>query len=397
MCSSFKYAFAVKMKNDFLVFPVFEYKHIFIFRLVVMVFALLNLSSLQSQAVDLSPLVDQNATSSTRFLSKKLQIISKHGFAIGHQDASSYGIGWKHKDHPDKIDSDVKRVIGDFPAVFGFDIGGIELDSAENLDSVPFDTMRNLIIDAYSKGGIITISWHADNPVSGGDSWDKTPAVAQCLKVESQREKFELWVKRVAGFLNSLEYKGEKIPVIFRPFHEMNGSWFWWGDPNCTAGDYISLWKDTVILLRDIHQVHHLLYAYSPNKLNPQDQYLKYYPGDDFVDIFGVDIYDRNNSGDYIKSVKQDLQLVSSIAGKKNKLYAFTETGLEKIPTEKWFTEVLYPAIENSGISWVLMWRNHITSHHYMPFKGHPSEKDFKNFEALPKTLFLKDTNQLKY
>jgi len=382
------------MKNRFLLMPEFRNKPL---KFVVLFFALLCLSALRSQTNDLSPLVDQKAGPSTLRLSKKLQAISKQGFAIGHQDASAYGIGWKHKGHPDMIDSDVHRVLGDFPAVFGFDIGGIELDSPVNLDSVPFDTMRNLIIDAHARGGIITISWHLDNPVSGGDSWDRTPAVAKCLKGGAERGKYELWVKRVAHFLNTLEYKGEKIPVIFRPFHEMNGAWFWWGDPNCTSTDYISLWQDTVEQLRDVHQVHHLLYAYSPNKLNPGDNYLKYYPGDDFVDIFGIDIYDRNDAADYIKSVEQDVELMKSIANKKHKLYAFTETGLEKIPKEKWFTEVLYPAIENSGISWVLMWRNHRISHHYMPFKGHPSEKDFKNFRDLPKTLFLKDINQLKY
>jgi len=382
------------MKNIFPLFPGFRNKALSLFLLV---FTLLSYIGLWSQSNNLAPLVDKKATASAILLSKKLQAISKQGFAIGHQDASSYGIGWKHKDHPDKIDSDVYRVLGDFPAVFGFDIGGIELDSPDNLDSVPFDNMRKLIIDAHAKGGIITISWHADNPLSGGDSWDKTPAVAQCLKGGEERVKYELWVKRVANFLNALEYQGEKIPVVFRPFHEMNGAWFWWGDPNCTSKDYIRLWQDTVEQLRDVHQVHHLLYAYSPNKLNPGDEYLKYYPGDDFVDIFGIDIYDRNDAADYIKSVKQDVELMKSIADKKNKLYAFTETGLEKIPTEKWFTEVLYPAIENSGISWVLMWRNHRTSHHYMPFKGHPSEKDFKDFKALPKTLFLKDINQIKY
>jgi mannan endo-1,4-beta-mannosidase len=382
------------MKNIFPHFPAFKNKALSLFLLV---FVLLSFNGLRSQSNKLAPLVDKKATASAILLSKKLQAISKQGFAVGHQDASSYGIGWKHKDHPEKFDSDVHRVLGDFPAVFGFDIGGIELDSTDNLDSVPFDNMRKLIIDAHAKGGIITISWHLDNPVSGGDSWDKTPAVAQCLKGGAERVKYELWVKRVANFLNALEYKGEKIPVIFRPFHEMNGAWFWWGDPNCTSMDYISLWQDTVEQLRDVHQVHHLLYAYSPNKLNPGDEYLKYYPGDDFVDIFGVDIYDRNDAADYIKSVKQDVVLMKSIADKKNKLYAFTETGLEKIPTEKWFTEVLYPAIENSGISWVLMWRNHRTSHHYMPFKGHPSEKDFKNFKDLPKTLFLNDINQINH
>ena len=341
-------------------------------------------------------LVDKNATNNTFKLYHELEIIAKKGFAIGHQDATSYGINWKHEDNSLLIKSDVHEVVGKFPAVYGFDIGKIEHAQEKNLDGVSFNIMTNLIIDAYKKGGIITISWHVDNPVSLGNSWDSKPAVSEIIKGGKNREKYELWVQRVADFLNTLQINDEKIPVIFRPFHEMNGSWFWWGEGNCTASDYIKLWQQTVQLLKDKHNLHHILYAYSPNKLNPTDEYLKYYPGDEYVDILGIDIYDFNNSEEYSKAIIHDLKIVKKIANEKKKLFAFTETGIEKIPTHNWFMEVLYPNIENSGISWVLLWRNHTTSHHYMPFKGHTSENDFIEFEKLPKTLFLKDIQKLK-
>ena len=61
--------------------------------------------------------------------------------------------------------------------------------------------------------------------------------------------------------MQTLQINGEVIPLIFRPFHEMSGSWFWWGGANCEAKDYISLWKETVELLRDKHNLHNLLYA----------------------------------------------------------------------------------------------------------------------------------------
>jgi mannan endo-1,4-beta-mannosidase len=352
-------------------------------------------TKIKSDAIKPS-LVDKNATEITFNLYNELELISKTGFAIGHQDATSYGIGWRHEDNLSVIKSDVQEVVGDFPAVYGFDIGHIEHAQEKNLDGVPFNDMTNLIIDAYKNGGIITISWHLDNPVSLGDSWDPTPAVSEIIKGGKNREKYELWIQRVANFLNTLQINGEKIPVIFRPFHEMNGSWFWWGEGNCTASDYIKLWQQTVQLLKDKHNLHHIIYAYSPNKLNPTDDYLKYYPGDEYVDILGIDIYDFNNSEAYSKAIINDLTIVKKIATEKKKLFAFTETGLEKIPTHKWFTEVLYPTIENSGISWVLLWRNHTTSHHYMPFKGHTSENDFIEFEKLPKTYFLKDIQKLK-
>ncbi|NJB72811.1 mannan endo-1,4-beta-mannosidase [Saonia flava] len=361
------------------------------------VIALSSCKSLYNKEYFKPDLTDDKVSLSVKKLHKKLYYTSTNGFAIGHQDATSYGIGWNYSDNPNKIRSDVNDLVGDFPAVYGYDIGHIELAHKANLDDVDFDTMRKLIIEAHKNGSIITLSWHLDNPVTGGDSWDPTSAVSSIISGGSEKEKYNLWISRLAQFIKSLSYKGKKIPVIFRPFHEMNGAWFWWGESNCSAEDYKTLWKETVHLLRDKHKLHNIMYAYSPNKLNPNDDYLKYYPGDDYVDILGIDIYDFNNAEDYIKSLNHDLNLVREIAKEKNKLYAFTETGIEKIQTPNWFTEVIYPNIANSGIAWVLFWRNARLDHHYMSYRGHISEEDFKKFKELPQTLFQKDMNNLKY
>jgi len=349
-------------------------------------------STVQKKEIDL---VDKNASKSVQKLHKRIAEIARKGIAIGHQDDTSYGLGWKHEDIS-TIKSDVEIVTGDYPAVFGFDLGWLEIDKTYNLDTVPFNHMKDLIIDAHKRGGIITISWHLNNPVTDGSSWDKTSATKHVLKEGDLYEKYELWISKVATFIKSLEYNGEMIPIVFRPYHEMNGSWFWWGGENTTTQDYILLWQEMVHLLRDKHNLHNLLYAFSPNKFNEGDKYLDFYPGDDYVDILGMDIYDFNNSEEYITSVKESLKIVKEIATQKEKLFAFTETGLESLKTEKWFTEVLYPSIKDSGIAWVLTWRNYDTKHHYMPYKGQLNEQDFIDFQKLPETLFLKDINQLK-
>lgn len=364
---------------------------------ILLVFTILSCKSIYTDGYKKPSLVDKKISKSSKLLRKKLFVIAKNGFAIGHQDATSYGVGWKKSDYLTENKSDIFDMIGDQPSVYGFDIGKIENGSDLNIDGVPFDLMRKLIIDAHKNGGIITISWHLDNPTSGGDSWDPTSSVANILEGGKHRDKYELWVEKVATFFKSLKLENKEVPIIFRPFHEMNGSWFWWGKGNCSATDYKKLWHQTVELLKDKYKVHNVLYTYSPNKLNPDDNYMDYYPGDDYVDILGSDIYDFNNSEEYMDAVIKDLALVKSIATKKDKLFAFTETGLEKVTTNKWFTEVLYPSIKDSGISWVLLWRNYTTTHHYIPYKGHPNELDFKQFERLPKTLFLKDINLIKY
>lgn len=363
---------------------------------LALVCSLCSCKSTFSTSYGMSRLVDKKVSANAEVLHKRLFDISKQGFAIGHQDDTSYGVGWRHSEDLRQKYSDVYDVIGDYPAVYGFDIGHLELGNDSNLDAVPFDTMRELIIEAHKKGGIITLSWHLDNPTSGGTSWDKTPAVKDILEGGIHQDKYELWITRVADFIKTLNYNNKPIPLLFRPFHEMNGSWFWWGEGNCKASDYKKLWRYTVKLLRDKHQLHNLLYVYSPNKLNPEDKYMHYYPGNRYVDILGIDIYDFKNSRDYITSVVNDLAVVKDIANRKKKLYAFTETGIEKLPTPNWFTRVLYPYIEDSGIAWILFWRNAKTEHHYLPYKTHESENDFKKFETFPKTLFLKDINKLK-
>ena len=81
---------------------------------------------------------------------------------FGHQDDPFYGIGWQYE--PNR--SDVLESCGDYPAIMGFELGGIEMGDAKNLDSVPFDLMRREIIAHHQRGGIVTISWHPRNPLT---------------------------------------------------------------------------------------------------------------------------------------------------------------------------------------------------------------------------------------
>jgi hypothetical protein len=80
---------------------------------------------------------------------KLLQEITGKGILFGHQDDLAYGIGWNSISG----ESDVKRITNSYPAVFGWDFGNI--GDAENLDGVPFDSIRAYIIKAYEMGGII--------------------------------------------------------------------------------------------------------------------------------------------------------------------------------------------------------------------------------------------------
>lgn len=341
--------------------------------------------------------VDKKATPETVALHERLKQISKNGFAIGHQDATAYGVNWRYKDSLNAYWSDIKDVSGDYPAVYGFDLGHIELGSAYNLDTVPFVQIRELIRKAAAKGGIVTLSWHLNNPATNGSSWDTSKAVQDILKGGPKREKYELWVGRLADFLNSLEdFSGRKIPVVFRPFHEMNGSWFWWGAGSSTTAEYKALWVETLSLLINKHDIHHLIYAYSPNTFNSENEFNRFYPGDRYVDILGVDIYNHNGDEAFMKDVTGNLGILKKLAAEKNKIFALTETGNTKKPTADWWTRVLYPSVKDSGATWLLLWRNARPNHYFAPYPGIISEQDFILFKSFKDTLFLNEINLIK-
>ena len=180
---------------------------------------------------------DPQATAETRALYKNLYHLIGKNILFGHQDDPCYGVGWKYIDGR----SDIRDLTGEYPAVFGFDLGRTELGQAFNLDSVPFEKTRQYIREAYERGAVITLSWHLNNPLTGGNAWDNKPgAVASILPGGEKNGLYTSWLDRVAGFINSLKGKnGEPIPVILRLFHELNGGWFWWGKNQCSPEEMI--------------------------------------------------------------------------------------------------------------------------------------------------------------
>jgi mannan endo-1,4-beta-mannosidase len=330
-------------------------------------------------------LVDNNATAGTKALYHRLVNSTKQGILIGHQDATAYGVGWKYEEG--RTTCDIQMVCGDYPAVYGWDIGHIELDDSSNLDTVYFNQMRKLIAGANKRGGISTISWHANNPVTGETSWSEKETVKYILGDEAIKTKFIGWLDKVSEFLKSLkDENGEPIPVIFRPWHEWNGGWFWWGTPHSSNEEYIEFWKLTVETLRDKNNVHNVLYAFSPGSVKNKEEFMSKFPGSDYVDIIGFDIYVYNDDVPLYKNIlSENLTLFKEIAQSENKLFAITETGYEGIPGDNWYSEAVYPVIRESGISWILFWRNANTKHHYAPYPGHRSAEDFKSFIAFRK------------
>ncbi len=344
-------------------------------------------------------LIDSNATEETKHLFSNLYLLANdHKILFGHQHATEYGHGWSGEENR----SDVKSVTGSHPAVIGVDFMDAFGAEGNSIDKKR-EALRQNIVATYNRGGITTVSWHFNNPASGGgfywkDSVSK-PSVKLIIPGGSHHGKYKMILQDIAAFAKSVKGNDSKlVPMIFRPYHEFDGDWFWWGRSHCTVDEFKALWQFTVSYLKDSMNVHNFMYAFSPdNRFNSEVEFSERYPGNDYVDMVGLDNYGdwgRDGKYDLTAGIKK-LQIVSAFAEKNGKVAAFTETGLESIPNTTWWTETLLQSILEAKVklSYVLVWRNDITSptHYYAPFPGHVSEKDFIEFYKHPVTLFEND------
>ena len=318
---------------------------------------------------------------------------------FGHQDSFLYGHSWKIAADATSYDkSDIKDVAEVYPALYGMDLGGIELDSPTNIDNNDFNHMRASAVAHHERGGVITFSWHPRNPLTGGDTWDvaSTEVVASILPGGQNHEKFMGWLRRAADYLASFKTAdGEMIPIIFRPWHEHTQDFFWWGQNKCTTEQYKALWNMTYDYMTKERGLDHLVWSYSPDAGNPKGfDVEERYPGDDIVDMIGIDFYQFTSPDMYVERMKASLAYIGDFAKEHGKMIAVTEAGTEGVMNEKWWTEVIYEGIKDAPVSYVLLWRNacdeNMQHHFYAPFPGQESAEDFKEFAKLEKMLFVK-------
>lgn len=372
---------------------------LFRYKIYFSVLILLLCNNIYAQSIPFA-LSDQHATTETKNLYQNLKALSAKGYLFGHQDDLAYGVNWRYE----KDRSDVKEACGDYPGIYGWDLGGLERNAGDiNIDGVPFKKMRQFIKDGYKRGGVITLSWHFDNPLTGGNAWDTAHGtVASVLPGGANHELFKGWLDKAANFMLSLKGDNkELIPVLFRPFHELTGTWFWWGPNNCSAEQFTVLWRFTNYYLKEVKHCNNLIYVYNTGgDFKSKEDYLNRYPGNDVVDVLSFDTYqwgDPAKEDGFTKSVQNGLTILDSAAAETNKLAALAETGYEAIPYASWWTEVLQKAIGNHSIAYVLLWRNHGYNewtkkmHYYVPYKGQVSENNFVKFYEAERSLFEAD------
>ncbi len=351
-------------------------------------------------------MVNPNATSETIALFYNLKELSKTKFIVGQQDAFN-----SFYNDNDGI-SDIKKTTGSDPGLLGSDFMFITDDSNDGASSNWFYQQEQIImsdaVEAYNKGMVNMFTWHMREPFAGEHfytsqmtQFQKDNALMSILPGGENHDYYKLKLQKVAEVAqNMFGDDGTLTPFIFRPFHEFDGDWFWWGAAYCTPQQYRTLWQFTVDYLKGTLGVNNMLFAYSPdnNFLNDAD-YLSRYPGDAYVDILGMDNYgDFNNQGQMaLENANEKLQILSHLSKEKVKIAALTEscffvTPGQNMPIEGFYANNLYDALSNNEveIGFMMFWSNKVDTY-CTPTPELESAPDFLEFINKPRTVLEND------
>ncbi|CAA9199229.1 Mannan endo-1,4-beta-mannosidase [Flavobacterium bizetiae] len=348
-------------------------------------------------------MVDANATKETVALFYNLKKLAKTKVAIGQQDAfNSF-----YQDNGG--DSDIKKNTGSDPAILGSDFMFITDKNNNNQPDNWFYQQEEKITiatkAAYAKGIINNFCWHLREPIKEDSFYtvdmtadQKANAFKSILPGGANHEWYKKKLDKIASVLLNLKgSKGELIPIIFRPFHEFDGSWFWWGANFATAQEYKTAYQFTVDYLKNSKGVHNILYAFSPdNSYTTEANYLSRYPGDKYVDVLGMDNYgDFDNQGQSgANKANSKLKIIADLAKAKVKIAALTETGYQvtnaKMPITDWFSTYLYSALTSNDIevSYAMLWNN-TKDAYFVPNGAVSNAADFKTFTTKSKMTLV--------
>ncbi len=332
-------------------------------------------------------------------------------------------------------ESTVKELTGDISGILGLDtltLTGRELDITDPKQAMA--KALEITMDAAEQGAIITLSCHMPNFGSSGirkqnGKWyfgDCRLADAKDLSGNAGRRILpgRVYHSRFCAYLDMIAEYGlalqeENIPVLFRPFHEGNGDWFWWGTAISDA-DYQALFRYTADYLRG-KGVHNFLYVYSVNgPVADEKEYLARYPGDAYVDVMAFDQYDSNIAyplvykEEFMKSLETSCRTVSAAADGHGKIPAVSETGIwvqkpdgsdhegllpsgNPMAGKDWYGQLGRMAQEY-GIPYYLVWvstsvRETHVPYRYDLYRGHEMADEFLDFYNQPYSIFAHETN----
>ncbi len=217
---------------------------------------------------------------------------------------TGYGPGAKLTDCQEAFDK-----TGHWPAMIGLDYADFGKGGLET------KTVNRLAIDYSRRGGWVTLSAHLYNPDNpqGGGLRDKGVDLAKIVTPGS--ETYRRWLQELDTIADGLkELQDADVVVLWRPFHEMNGDWFWWGGKDPAV--FIRVWRHMFEYFTKTKGLNNLLWVYGPNH---GSKTAAYYAGDEYVDVIGLDAYTDFVDPQHIRGYEEITRLP--------KPFGFTEFG----------------------------------------------------------------------
>jgi len=210
------------------------------------------------------------------------------------------------------------KYTGRTPAIFASDFGFAQAGDTDSYLARPEIVQE--AIRQWRRGVLVDLCWHAvpptaDEPVTfrplPGSDPGRLASVQGRLTDAQFRDLltpgtplYQHWcaqVDAIAVFLRQLQ--DAQVPVLWRPYHEMNGDWFWWGGrpgPNGTAALYRQLFDR----FEHVHHLNNLIWIWSMDRVHdPQMEHAKYFPGIDYVDVLALDVYHNDFAPSYYDSL----------------------------------------------------------------------------------------------
>ncbi len=285
-------------------------------------------------------LVDAQATREARALHAYLIDIYGEKMLAGQQDL-------------EEIDY-VRATTGKEPAVGAFDL--MEYSPSRREHGADVKNLVQRILDwQRPRPAIVSLCWHWNAPTDlidqpGGKEWwrgfytEATTFDLEGALRDPSSEKYKLIIRDLDAIAAELRrFQDARVPVLWRPLHEASGGWFWWGAKG--PKPFVALWRLMFDRFVHHHQLHHLIWVYSPPEIGAGA--MDWYPGDEYADIVGVDIYAK--PGDSMSGTWETLR--NHYAGKK--LVALSESGTVPHPEHA----------ERHGVrwSWFALWNGKFT------------------------------------
>ncbi|MEO5912220.1 MAG: glycosyl hydrolase [Pelobium sp.] len=216
----------------------------------------------------------------------------------------------------DKNSQFAANYIGKTPVVYSADFG---FASAGDKDS--YKARQEIVDEAIKQnklGSIITICWHAVpptanepvtfQPLPGADS-TKLASVQGRLSDQQFKDVltpgtalYKNWCKQIdtiAVYLKKLQHAN--VPIVWRPYHEMNGAWFWWGG-RVIQDEYstVKLYRQLFDRLVNYHKINNLIWMWNVDRPStPERKFTNFYVGDKYFDIASLDVYGSDYNQDY--------------------------------------------------------------------------------------------------